>query len=127
MKSGGHRRESILSDAVEALIGAVLLDAGEADARALVLRLLGARLEDARPDAVAKDPKTRLQEFLQGRGRPLPAYDVIAVDGSEHARTFQVACTLSDDERSARGSGSSRRAAEQAAAETLLGSLEGRS
>ena len=127
MKSGGHRRESILSDTVEALIGAVLLDAGDAKARALVLRLLGARLDEARPGAVAKDPKTRLQEFLQGRGRPLPTYDVIAVDGSEHARTFQVACTLSDAAHSAEGSGSSRRAAEQAAAGALLGTLEGRS
>lgn len=124
LKSGGFRRDSILSDAVEALIGAVLLDAGEDAARALVLHLLGERLDAARPGAVAKDAKTRLQEHLQGRGRALPDYEVVAVHGSEHAREFRVACRLADDALEAEGCGRSRRAAEQEAAAAVLEALE---
>ena len=123
LKSGGYRRDSILSDALEALIGAVLLDAGEAAARELVLRLLGDRLDAARPGEIAKDPKTRLQEFLQGRGQALPDYTVIAVDGSDHAREFRVRCSLAGGD-AAEGQGSSRRAAEQAAAAAVLADLE---
>ena len=123
MKSGGHRRASILSDAVEAIIGAVLLDGGEAAARDLVTRLLAQKLDTVRPDASAKDPKTRLQEFLQGKRRPLPRYTVIAEHGSEHAREFHVRCTLEDADTQGEGHGSSRRAAEQGAAAELLGQL----
>jgi ribonuclease-3 len=123
LKSGGFRRDSILSDALEALIGAVLLDAGEAAAQAFVLRLLGDRLDAARPGDVAKDPKTRLQELLQGQGRALPDYAVIGVDGSDHAREFRVRCSLSEGE-AAEGRGSSRRSAEQAAATAVLAVLE---
>ncbi|MEE4300941.1 MAG: ribonuclease III [Pseudomonadales bacterium] len=124
LKSGGFRRDSILSDAVEALIGAVLLDAGEGAARSLILHLLGARLDAERPGAVAKDAKTRLQELLQGRGRALPDYEVVDVHGSEHAREFRVACRLRDGELSAEGRGRSRRAAEQEAAAAVLRVLE---
>ena len=125
LKSGGFRRDSILSDAVEALIGAVLLDAGEAAARELVLRLLGERLDAVEPDAVAKDAKTRLQEHLQGRGLALPDYEVVAVHGSEHAREFRVACRLADGGAAAEGRGRSRRAAEQEAAAAVLAALGG--
>lgn len=124
LKSGGFRRDSILSDAVEALIGAVLLDAGEGAARALILHLLGERLDAASPGGVAKDAKTRLQELLQGRGRALPDYEVVDVHGSEHAREFRVACRLADVDLTAEGRGRSRRAAEQEAAAAALEALE---
>jgi ribonuclease-3 len=127
LKSGGFRRDSILSDAVEALIGAVLLDAGEAAARKLILHLLGERLHAAQPGAVEKDAKTRLQEHLQGRGRALPDYEVVDVHGSEHAREFRVACRLADEDLSAEGLGRSRRAAEQEAAAAVLEALEAES
>ena len=125
LKSGGFRRDSILSDVVEAVIGAVLLDAGEIQARVAVLTLLGERLESAHPDAIAKDAKTRLQEFLQGRRRGLPEYEVVAVGGTDHAREFRVLCRLSDAEvQQAEGTGASRRAAEQQAAAVMLDLLE---
>ncbi len=123
LKSGGFRRDSILSDAVEAIIGAVLLDGGQQPARALILHLLGTRLDRARPGAVAKDPKTRLQEYLQGRGVELPTYEVEDVEGSDHAQTFRVTCTIAPLEISAEGRGRSRRQAEQQAAAAALDSL----
>jgi ribonuclease-3 len=122
-KSGGHRRDSILSDVVEAIIGAVLLDAGEGPARALVLRLLGPRLDAARPGVARKDPKTRLQELLQGRGEGRPEYEVLEVAGSDHDQQFRVACAAGVGVR-AEGRGRSRRAAEQAAAERVLAELD---
>lgn len=123
LKSGGFRRESILSDAVEAIIGAVLLDGGSAPARALILHLLGDRLDRARPGEVRKDPKTRLQEHLQGRGAALPEYEVSEVAGSDHAQTFVVECRVPGLDLKVVGKGRSRRRAEQQAASQALDTL----
>lgn len=125
LKSGGYRRESILADAVEAIIGAVLLDGGVEPARAVVLRLLGDRLQRARPGAIDKDPKTRLQEWLQARGELLPEYEVVDVVGSDHAQTFTVACHIPMLGTAVQGRGRSRRAAEQQAASSALDRLAG--
>ena len=120
LKSGGTRRASILADALEAVIGAVYLDGGFDAAQALVQRLF-AKVE-IRPDmqAAEKDPKTQLQEWLQGRKLPLPRYTVIATSGAAHRQTFEVACEVPDLKKHERGTGASRRAAEQAAAAALL-------
>lgn len=125
LKSGGFRRDSILADAVEAIIGAVLLDGGPEASRALILRLLGDRLERARPGEVSKDPKTRLQELLQGRGEALPEYEVVQVVGSDHAQTFTVACRVPVLGDGVSGKGRTRRAAEQQAASEALDRLAG--
>ncbi len=123
LKSGGTRRASILADALEALIGAVYLDGGFDAAQALV-HLLFAKIE-IRPDrqAAEKDPKTQLQEWLQGRKLPLPRYTVIGTSGAAHRQTFEVACEVPDLKKHERGTGASRRAAEQAAAAALLAIL----
>jgi ribonuclease-3 len=124
MKSGGHRRDSILADALEAVIAACYLDAGFDACRALVLAWYQPLLEALPPpNRVGKDPKTRLQEWLQARGWPLPAYALLAERGDEHDRIFQVRCTLAQPALSAEGEGTSRRAAEQSAAEAVLASL----
>jgi len=124
MKSGGHRRDSILADAFEAIVAAVYLDAGFEACRERVLAWYAPLLEALpSPGRVGKDPKTRLQEWLQGRGRPLPVYALLAERGDEHDRVFEASCTLSQPPMSATGEGSSRRAAEQAAAEALLALL----
>jgi len=129
LKSGGRRRASILAGAVEALVGAVHLDGGCEASRALVRRLLEPQLErlgeGLDPEAVLKDPKTRLQEWLQGRGRPLPVYRLLETQGKDHARNFRVRCELVDAGLGAEGRGSSRRAAEQEAARRVLERLEG--
>ncbi len=118
------KRASILADALEAVIGAVYLDGGPVAAHGLVQRLL--RTVDIRPDmqAAAKDPKTELQEWLQARKMPLPRYAVIGTSGAAHRQTFEVACEVSELKQYGRGSGSSRRAAEQAAAAALLDMLK---
>ena len=123
LKSGGSRRASILADALEAVIGAVYLDGGFDAAHALVQRLF-AKVE-IRPDmqAAEKDPKTQLQEWLQGRKLPLPRYTVIGTSGAAHRQTFEVACEVPDLKKHERGTGASRRAAEQAAAAALLAIL----
>jgi ribonuclease III len=124
LKSGGFRRRSILADALEALLGAVYLDGGPAAAADAVERLLRPRLAGL-PEAVAlKDPKTRLQEWLQGRGLPLPRYSVAAVRGEPHDQTFHVRCELDTPALHSEGKGSSRRRAEQEAAEQLYVQLE---
>jgi len=123
LKSGGFRRDSILADAFEAILGAVYLDGGFTAARDVCLRLFKSLLADL-PDAeTLKDPKTRLQEWLQARGRPLPCYEVTAESGPAHRRSFEVCCRLSDAEQVAQAVGSSRRNAEQQAAETMLEKL----
>ena len=126
LKSGGKRRDSILADALEALFGAVYLDGGFEAARDVILTvyhdlLAGVSLEQAR-----KDPKTRLQEYLQGRGLPLPEYRVLEITGQAHEQHFRVACRLADPHCEAQGEGSSRRRAEQAAAAAVLQRLEKR-
>lgn len=125
-KSGGSRRASILADALEAVLGAVLLDGGTGECRALVERLFAAQLESVARSGVGKDPKTRLQEHLQGIGLAPPSYELVAVAGREHAREFRVTCRLPGvrgPARETQGSGSSRRRAEQAAAEAALREL----
>ena len=124
LKSGGSRRPSILADAVEALLGAVYLDGGFEAARAVVLHLLGDKLESAGSKPVDKDPKTALQELLQGRGLALPRYAVQKTEGEAHDQTFIVECRVDDLGVAASGRGTSRRAAEQAAAEAVLALLE---
>nr|WP_282103380.1 ribonuclease III [Halomonas getboli] len=125
MKSGGHRRDSILADAVEAVIGAIYLDAGMETARARVLAWYAERLEAINLQDTQKDPKTRLQEFLQSRQSALPRYEVISVEGEAHAQTFTVECHIEMLEEHTRGVGSSRRHAEQQAAEKALSRIEG--
>ena len=119
-KSGGFARDSILADAVESLIGAVHADAGFEAARALVLRLFEERLANLPSAESLKDPKTRLQELLQARGLERPTYEVVAESGRAHERRFTVRCTLGATGASVRATASSRRKAEQAAAERLL-------
>jgi len=124
LKSGGFRRPSILADAVEALLGAIYLDGGFEAVRAVVERLLGDRLESKEDLPVQKDPKTALQEHLQGRKLALPRYSVQRTEGEAHDQTFTVECRVDDLGVVASGQGTSRRAAEQAAAEAVMGQLE---
>jgi len=123
LKSGGASRPSILSDALEALIAAVFMDGGYEQAKALVDRLFAPRLTTLDPQKSLKDPKTRLQEWLQGRKRPLPKYALIEVRGEAHAQEFEVECLVSEAFRT-RGTGTSRRAAEQNAAAEAMTQLE---
>jgi len=116
LKSGGHRRSSILACAVEAIIGAAWIDSGFDAARALVARLYESRLAEVSPAAAHKDPKTRLQELLQSRKQPLPVYELLAVEGEAHDQTFRISCKVEGEARAVEGSGSSRRKAEQDAA-----------
>ena len=117
LKSGGFRRTSILADAVEAIFGAISLDGGFEAARTVILRLYQPCF-DALPELdQLKDPKTRLQEFLQSRRMPLPSYQIVREEGSKHARTYVVECEISALPERIEGKGSSRRKAEQAAAE----------
>ncbi|MEP5763050.1 MAG: ribonuclease III [Halieaceae bacterium] len=120
LKSGGQRRDSILADTLEAIIGAVLLDADVSAARDLVLRLFDARLAAVSPQAAPKDAKTSLQEYLQGRGLPLPDYQLAAVAGEDHRQQFTVVCSLSKPVLQRDATGHSRRKAEQAAAAAVL-------
>jgi ribonuclease-3 len=124
LKSGGFRRPSILADAVEALLGAVYLDAGFDAVRAVVERLLGEQLQRTQDLPVAKDPKTSLQEHVQARKLQLPRYSVQRTEGEAHEQTFTVECRVDDLGIAASGVGASRRAAEQAAAEGVLAQLE---
>jgi ribonuclease III len=123
-RSGGHRRPSILADALEAIIGAVHLDAGYSAAEALVHRLL--RNVEINPGmaASAKDPKTELQEWLQGRKMKLPVYRVAGTLGAAHKQTFNVECEVPELGVTERGIGASRRAGEQAAAAAMLLTLK---
>jgi len=123
-KSGGKLRPSILADALEALIGAVYLDAGYARAEALVHRLFDAVDVNPQMQAAAKDPKTALQEWLQGRKMKLPLYRVVGTVGAAHRQTFDVECEIPDLGLTERGIGGSRRAGEQAAAAALLAALQ---
>lgn len=119
-RSGGHKRPSILADALEALIGAVYLDAGFVVASALVHRFYGDIELNAQMSAMGKDAKTELQEWLQGRKMKLPTYRVVATLGEAHKQTFDVECTVNETGHSERGIGASRRAGEQAAAAAML-------
>jgi ribonuclease-3 len=123
MKSGGARRNSILADAVEAVIGAVYLSSGFDAARAFVLTLYAERLANLPSLDELKDPKTRLQEWLQGRNRDLPVYEVTAIDGKPHEQNFRAVCRIGDEPQAFHGEGTSRRRAEQAAAEEAMKAL----
>ncbi len=125
MKSGGHRRDSILADAVEAIIAAVYLDAGFDACRGVVLEWFEPLLSALPPlHQVGKDAKTRLQEWLQARQQALPMYALLGESGDDHDKTFLVSCTLSEPHQASQGSGGSRRAAEQAAAAAMLDLLK---
>ena len=124
LKSGGFRRPSILADALEALLGAVYLDGGFDAVRRAVETLLADRLERPEGLPVGKDPKTALQEHLQARRLALPRYSVKRTEGEAHDQTFTVECRVEELGLASEGKGSSRRAAEQAAAEALLPQLE---
>ena len=124
LKSGGFRRPSILADAVEALLGAIYLDAGFEAVRAAVERLMGERLQEKDGLPVQKDPKTALQEHLQGRKLALPRYSVQRTEGEAHDQTFTVECRVDDLGIAGTGRGTSRRSAEQSAAEAVLAKLE---
>lgn len=120
LKSGGFRRESILADALEALIGAIYLDAGMDAARERVLDWLTGELDGLTLVDTNKDPKTRLQEFLQSRACELPRYEVVDVQGEPHCRTFMVECQVALLNEKTLGQGGSRRIAEQVAAAAAL-------
>ncbi|MCC8365511.1 MULTISPECIES: ribonuclease III [Xenorhabdus] len=124
LKSGGHRRESILADSIEALIGGIFLDSDIQTVEQIVLNWYESRLNEISPGDKQKDPKTRLQEYLQGRHLPLPSYLVVQVRGEAHDQEFTIHCQVSGFEQPVRGIGSSRRKAEQAAAEQALKQLE---
>jgi ribonuclease-3 len=120
MRSGGQHRPSILADALEAVIGAVYLDAGFDKAQALVMRLFENVDLSPTMTAAAKDPKTELQEWLQARRWQLPVYRVVGTTGAAHQQTFDVECEVTELKQSQRGIGSSRRSGEQAAALAML-------
>jgi len=124
LKSGGHRRESILEDAIEAIIGAVYLDSNVSQCKQLILAWFAQRLSSIKPGNEQKDPKTRLQEYLQGRKISLPVYDVIDTSGQSHNQHFTVRCVTEVVNTEIIAKGTSRRKAEQAAAQQVLVALE---
>jgi len=123
-KSGGHRRESILSDTLEAIFGAVYLDAGFDAARQVICTAYGDRLQNMPDGADLRDPKSRLQELLQGRGLALPVYAVENVIGKAHKQSFEVSCTIPELETATTGRGLTRRDAEQEAALAMLDAVD---
>ncbi len=120
MKSGGFRRPSILADTIEAIYGAVLVDGGFEAARDTISRLFEPVLKSVDPKTLGKDSKTLLQEYLQGKRLPLPVYNVVETRGAAHNQEFEVECSIPKLEISVRGTGRSRRAAEQSAAKQAL-------
>ncbi len=116
LKSGGFRRPSILADALEAIFGAIYLDGGFADAQRVIEGLYAPVIARLDPKKLSKDPKTQLQEFLQGRKLRLPQYTIVATEGEAHEQHFKVECHIPDLEIRAVGGGASRRKAEQDAA-----------
>ncbi|GAA0820580.1 ribonuclease III [Colwellia asteriadis] len=120
LKSGGHRRESILEDAIEAIIGAIYIDSNIEQCKQLILTWFDKRLSKIKPGNEQKDPKTQLQEYLQGRKTPLPSYEVIDTKGQSHNQEFTVSCQTSVIDKEVIAKGTSRRKAEQAAAQQIL-------
>ena len=120
LKSAGWRRPSILADALEAIIGAVYVDGGFLAAEALVLKLYEERLAIIDPKIIDKDAKSQLQEYLQGKKMNLPDYNVVSIEGEAHAQTFKMECVIEKLKITAVGEGSSRRVAEQQAAQLAL-------
>jgi ribonuclease-3 len=124
LAAGPEPRPSILADAVEAVLGAVFLDAGYDAARKAVLGAFGGLIDRLDPERPAKDAKTRLQEMLQAKHRRLPQYRVVAVQGEAHQQAFEVECTVSELGLTATGTGTSRQRAEQQAAKAMLEKIE---
>ena len=127
LKSGGFRRASTLADVVEAIIGAIYLDScvdsGIKKVEKIILSIFNSRINKCEPNAVLKDPKTRLQEYLQSKNIQLPIYSVVSISGKEHLQTFKVSCSIEGFSNHVVATGSSRRKAEQAAAEKALDTL----
>ena len=124
LKSGGFRRDSILADALEAIAGAIYLDGGFDAVRRWLLGLYQSLLADLPGLGELKAPKSRLQEFLQSRRQALPEYEIVAVTGRSHDQVFEVVCRVGEGTHQTTGRGSSRRAAEQQAAEDMLALLQ---
>ncbi|KRP20066.1 MAG: ribonuclease III [Porticoccaceae bacterium] len=124
MKSGGQRRDSILGDTVEALIGAIYLDGGILSAERCILSWFSEQLNAVALDVPVKDPKTALQEWLQGRGRALPEYQLVKTEGEDHSRLYTMSCIIDELKSAATATASSRRRAEQLVAEKILKELE---
>jgi len=120
LKSGGHRRDSILAGALEAILGAVYIDSDIESTTRLIVTLFKARLDTLTPETAQKDPKTTLQEYLQARKLSLPTYTMIAVEGAEHEQKFKVNCSIEKLEITENGVGINRRNAEQHAADEVL-------
>lgn len=124
MKSGGHRRDSILGDTVEALLGAVFLDSGLEAVEICIQNWFKESLGTLTLDSPVKDAKTALQEWLQARGKPLPEYRVVKTQGEDHSRLFTMSCKIDAVAEAAEATASSRRKAEQLVAEELVKKLE---
>jgi ribonuclease-3 len=120
LKSAGWRRPSILADALEAIIGAVYLDGGFTSVESLILKLYQEKLENIDPKLIDKDPKSQLQEYLQGKKIDLPDYKVVSIKGEAHAQIFKIECVIEKFAISTLGEGTSRRIAEQQAAQLAL-------
>jgi len=125
LKSGGFRRDSILSDAMEAMMGALVKDQGVEVCRQWILDLFAEKLAALSADNWTKDPKTELQELMQAKQRQLPVYELVTQTGAAHAQTFKVKCTIDIVDEDSIGTGISRKKAEQAAAEKMLKKLKG--
>ncbi|MFK5913083.1 MAG: ribonuclease III [Woeseiaceae bacterium] len=126
LKSGGYRRASTLADVVEAIIGAIYLDSknkGFSIIEKIILDVFQQRLNDSEPSSLLKDPKTRLQEYLQAKNLPLPVYNIESVTGKEHQQTFEISCSIKGFTNKSVAKGASRRKAEQASAEKALASI----
>jgi len=124
LKTGGFRRQSILADALEALCGAIYLDGGLAAVQPVITRLFASRVAALPEPEDLKDAKTRLQEYLQSRSLTLPRYDVLHIEGEDHAQTFRVSCEVPGLRLRFEGRGSTRRRAEQEAAARMLAEIE---
>jgi len=124
MKSGGFRRDSTLADAFEAILGAIFLDSDITTCQQKILTLFASRLDAQTVDDTLKDPKTRLQEYLQSRKQPLPNYRILSTSGKDHEQVFHVACDVESISKPFEAEGSSRRYAEQAAAQKALDAFD---
>ncbi len=124
LKSGDQARDSILSDVIEAIIGVIYLDGGITPCRQFISRMYDSRLALCEPDAILKDPKSRLQEYLQQRAQELPEYTILDVTGPPHKQLFTVQCLIAEG-KIFQGQGASRRKAEQNSAENALLAISG--
>jgi ribonuclease III len=124
IKSGGSHRTSILADAMEAVVGAIYLDGGMAACEQCILNWYANRLNNFSELPDLKDSKTRLQEYLQAKQYPLPSYEILSIEGEQHAQTFRVKCSVEGLKQEAIGTGTSRRRAEQDAAQKIMELLE---